>query len=252
MLLLLVPALLQSIAPAAAAPLQGGVEHSESLPPVDPSLQSGADFDDREFQNVVPNNLWVPIPSWFAGVWQTRSETQLETLDLVSGVKNTKPRSMTRADRWIFGMQMDNSGQIWHFINVPSSRKVVVADLIEYRQELSKEFLYSGEDKVISRYRFTAVQVDAASNKIKRVHQQESVMQFMPPYDDAMEVDSSLKGFNTSGRPQLQAHHITVFFRAQAFAPIGLYNGLDMRKSFRDYLISHKMADRLPPDLQGN
>lgn len=232
--------------------LQGGVDHSESLPPVDKTLRSGARFDERTFTNVVPNNLWVAIPPWMAGVWETRNETQLEVVDLTfPGLGTTnQPRMFTRHDTWVFGMQADKYGQIWHFINVPSYRKVSLAATTEHRRETSKEFLFVSESRVMTRYRFLAVIVNAETNKIQQVRQQETVMLYKPESQNVLKGFGSIKIFSQEGIPLLISKNYTPFYRTQHFAPIPLYHGIDMRKSFRDYLVSHNLAERVPDDLK--
>jgi hypothetical protein len=232
--------------------LQGGVEHSYSLPPVDKTLRSGANFDERAFTNVVPTNLWVAIPPWMAGTWETRTETQLEFADLTfPGLGTTnQPRMFTRQDNWIFGMQTDKYGQIWHFINVPSYRKVVLASTIEHRRELSKEFLFVSKNRVMTRYRFLAVIANTETNKIQQVRQQETVMLYKPESQNVLRGFGSVKIFSQEGIPLLVSKNFTPFYRVQHFAPVPTYHGIDMRKSFRDYLVSHNLADRVPDDLK--
>lgn len=247
--LLSIAALLVWGTPAQAQFLQGGVEHAETLPPVDKRLQTGSEFDDKYFDNERPNNLWVPIPSWFAGVWRTRTETMLQTVDLQDPDNSVSyPRVMKRNDKWIFGMQVDRTGQIWHFINVPSHRKVLINTDYEYRNETSKEFLYSGEERVLYRIRFVAFTVDSRSRRITESRQQETQWLFTPAPDGTMRGDNSFKTFSPKGIPLSVCRNFAPFYRAQEFAPIDIYNGIDMRKSFREYLLSHKMADRIPAD----
>lgn len=232
--------------------LQGGVEHSENLPPVDKKLHTGANFDETKFSDVVPNNLWVPIPAWFAGVWETKSETQLEVVDLAFGGMGStnQPRTFARSDQWVFGMQVDKFNQIWHFINVPSYRRVEVIDMTEHRQELTKEFLYVADNRVLTRYQFTSVVADGQTQKIKQVRQQETVMLFKPESDDTMRGFGSIKLFTSEGLPIMVSRNYTPFYKVRNFSPVPQYVGIDMRQSFRNYLISHNLSDRLPDDLR--
>ncbi len=234
----------------AFAQLKGGVEHAEVLPPADNRLQVGAGFDDSYFNNVHPNNLWVQIPPWLAGVWETRTETQLSVTDFkFPFLSNRIARTFPRADQWVFGMQSDNAGGIWHFINVPSHRKVLTDKTYEYRHELSKEFPYVDEGRVVARYRFTAFTVNARSGKILRVHQQESLMTFVPVPEGNVRMNGSVKMFQEDGQPRAQSKHIVPLYRTQPYAPIAVYEGIDMRSSFRDYMLSHNLGDKLPQEL---
>lgn len=238
-------------ATGALAQLKGGVEHAEVLPPADNRLQVGAGFDDSYFNDVHPNNLWVQIPPWLAGVWETRTETQLNIIDFkYPFLSNQLHQTFRRSDQWVFGMQADNTGGIWHFINVPSHRKVLTGKTYEYRHELSKEFPYVDEGRVVARYRFTAFTVNIRSNKILRVHQQESLMTFVPEPDGTVRMNGSVKMFQENGQPRAQSKHIVPLYRTQEFAPIETYEGIDMRSSFRDYMLSHNLGDKLPKELQ--
>lgn len=232
--------------------LQGGVEHSEALPPVDKRLRAGSQFDEQKyFNDVVPNNLWVPIPDWLAGVWETRHETMLEAVDLTGAqMEPFQPRMFKRHDTWTFGMQRDKSGQCWHFINVPSHRRVLskdgFEDKLEYRHEISKEFLHTGNDSVRARYRFTTITVSPASRQIKRVHQQETLWTFTPAKEGVVRADNTFKVFSENGVPLSLHHNIAPFYKIQEFQPVSYFEGIDMRKSLRDYLISHDMTERVP------
>lgn len=235
----------------ALAQLKGGVEHAEVLPPADNRLQVGAGFDDSYFNDVHPNNLWVQIPPWLAGVWETRTETQLNVIDFkYPFLSNQMRQTFPRSDQWVFGMQVDNTGGIWHFINVPSHRKVLTSKTYEYRHELWKEFPYVDAGRVVARYRFTAFTVNARSGKILRVHQQESLMTFVPEQDGTVRMNGSVKMFQENGRPRAQSKHIVPLYRTQDFAPIETYEGIHMPSSFRDFMISHNLGDKLPKELQ--
>lgn len=227
--------------------IQGGIEHSEEVAPADKRLQVGADFEDDYFKNVHANNLWVPIPKWLAGVWQTRTETQLSIRDLRFAFLSTNiPRSFARSDEWIFGMQTDKTGQIWHFINVPAYKKVMTGKTYEFRHELSKEFPYTDDDKVVAKYRFTAFTVNIRSRKIMRVHQQESVMTFTPDGDGVVRMDGSVKMFEVQGTPRAISKNIVPLFKVKQYSPIPVYADIDMHKSFCEYLMSHRLKDRIP------
>jgi hypothetical protein len=241
------------VAPTCAQMLQGGVEHAEQLPPADTRLQTGSEFDERYFNDVVPNNLWVPIPEWLAGVWETRTETMLEAVDLTGPqMEPFQPRMFRRHDTWTFGMQRDRGGQIWHFINVPSHRRVLskdgFEDRLEYRHELSKEFLHTGDDSVVTRYRFTCITVGPDDHKIRRIHQQETLWTFTPSIRGTVRADNSFKIFSQNGVPLSLHRNVAPFYKVQLFQPISLYEGIDMRKSLRNYLITHNMNDRIPDE----
>lgn len=231
----------------AQAQLQGGIEHSEQVEPADKRLQVGADFEDDYFKNVHANNLWVPIPDWLAGVWHTRTETQLAIRDLrFAFLSNHIPITFARSDEWVFGMQSDKTGQIWHFINVPAYKKVLTGKTYEFRHELSKQFPYTDDDKVVAKYRFTAFTVDIRSRKIKRVHQQESVMTFTPDGMDVVRMDGSVKMFEVQGTPRAISKNVVPLFKTKQYAPIPVYADIDMRQSFCQYLLSHNLKDRIP------
>jgi Na+-transporting methylmalonyl-CoA/oxaloacetate decarboxylase gamma subunit len=240
----------QEDAPLKVPMLKGQLEHSERVEPLDNRLKAGAQFNEGLFRNLTPNNIWVPIPHWLAGVWETRHEVRLKSTDLITG-KSSAPAVMKRHDIWTFGMQLDKNGQVWHYLEVPSFRGVEFNEpglgaAIEYRHEILKEFPILEQDLVGARYRFTAISVSKATGTIIRVHQQETLWSLRPFDQNTVKAQASFKTFTRDGVPWLLSDHVTPFFKVRPFSVMDTYHGQDMRTLFREFLISHGHPELVP------
>src|SRR5262249_18920204 len=102
--------------------LEGSVEHSEKLSPLDDSLRPGRVFDQGSFANVRPDYEWFQIPDWLAGLWYTRTERG-DYRDIRSG-RYAPPATRPRSDKHLFGMQTDNKGEVWHCVVLPRKHTV--------------------------------------------------------------------------------------------------------------------------------
>src|SRR5262245_41086414 len=66
--------------------LQGGIEHSVQLPPVQTRLHVGATFDEGLLEKPLPSIVWYRVPLWMAGKWEYDLEYIYSNQDYKTGV----------------------------------------------------------------------------------------------------------------------------------------------------------------------
>lgn len=224
--------------------LEGSVQHSEQLAPLDESLRPGKVFDPSKLTDRTVKYEWYRIPNWLAGLWYTQSET-VKGVDLRNGLINP-PQERKRSDKHLFGMQMDAQGSIWHCIVLPRKHVVASDPITEDRLETTRDFFMTQPDEVITTYRFTAVQVNNSSHRIVQTHQQESILHLRPLDNDRLQVRGSLKTFDFDGRPMFQGASFMTFYRSRPFVELPTYRDADMRQLFKQYLIAHNLPNLVP------
>jgi hypothetical protein len=70
-------------------PIQGGVSHDVRLPGLPDEYHAGKQFDQANLQALTPDNVWMPIPEWYAGKWHSEFKTVEYGEDLRTGLTSS-------------------------------------------------------------------------------------------------------------------------------------------------------------------
>ena len=224
--------------PGAAEPLQGGVEHSEELAPVDSRLLPGQVFDQRNLPPQGTTTGWYLIPNWYAGLWHR--ETQVNKIRF----KNVERVSRRDSRR---GFQMDELGGIWHYRNEPFTTQVDGGNIVDFKMMFVVEPVAISDRCVAIRAIDTTTSVSKQTNKIVSVKQFESFFSTVPVSETELYTDASMKAFDSKGR-SVGANNKGYFreYKIQPFVEINYLNGKDLKEDFKLYLRSHGLSDRVP------
>lgn len=230
--------------------LRGSAEiHSEALPPVDPRLQAGSIFNEQSLPKPQLNNDWYMIPAWYAGSKHMETQTILQDYDFRTGETLSAKRTILNRQDLAIGFQMDANGQIWEFKRAPYTATTDGGGTFTKTFVRSREPLQVNQGTVVVRLVETSVLVDKQTNRIMRTLQEEQVNTYTPAGQGALNIQSSIKGFGADGQAQMQQTSVRSATQVAPFQPINIYNGMDMRLLFRDFMIAHGFANLLPPGL---
>jgi hypothetical protein len=232
--------------------LQGGVNHSEELPGLDDALRPGQAFKEEILLNPETpiNNSWFLIPSWYAGVRHSEDVLIVYRHFFATGQTTTPMQRQLERQDSLSGFQVDRSGGIWDYKHIPAIQHVE-SDLVNavlFVKEVTP--LKETQDEFVVKYEEISITLDKKKNKILQVTQQEQINSVTCPEPNLLKIDVSVKSFDRDGKP-IRLEKSVVFSKiTKPFEHIDSYEGQDLRPLFRDYLISHQLANLVPDDLK--
>lgn len=227
--------------PVVAEVLQGGIEHSENMPPVEPALRAGAIFNESVIQSLSAEEGWYWVPAWMVGSWHRETETKCTWLGNFT--------HLSRTDKFC-GKQRDRNGEYWDYYLVPYLQPVDAGPFIEYKIMRGYFILPSEPGTFTIRYVSTCIRVDKRTRRIFSSHNQEDINRYSPYAPGVLRNDGSLRAFDAAGRPSKPVKCFYFATMMQPFQPLNYLNGKDMRLSFRNYLLTHGLAELIPDDLR--
>jgi hypothetical protein len=231
--------------------LQGGVNHSEQLPSLQESLKPGSAYsDDLLLKNgAETNDLWYYIPEWYAGTRHVDENFIFYRYDYRTK-EESQPmlRQLNRQDS-TSGCLQDRKGGIWDFKHTPIIQHVE-SDAVNAVLFVRKFTPLAGNaDRLVLKYDEVSISISKKSNKIVEVVQQEQINTITCPQPGTLRVDASTKSFDWDGSPRRLEQAVMVSKITKPFEPREVLNGVDLRQSFKDYLVSHNLADLVPDSL---
>lgn len=251
-LLLLAWLIIAGATRAEATTLEGGVRHMELMPSVQESFRKGKRLDASIFENLKSANGWVQVPSWMAGTWLIREETAVYRKDFSTGRSTKNPHRFKAHHKFIYGMQKDSQGGIWHYIGVPYKSETRLASLNEIHLVKEKRFEPYSEKKVSFRSVVNVIRVKRTKDErepiIKDSYVQESITSYEPlsASTDEIKLQASTRSFDQDGKPLIQADNEARVRRLAEFTPVDRYRERDMRFLFRQFLTESGRYDLLP------
>jgi hypothetical protein len=218
----------------------------DKLPPVPKFLQAGATFNDKEDAVPTPNNVWYRIPSFLAGHWQSTEKTVTSSVNLLTGKSNFNERTEEFIAELHQGFQQDNTGAYWQFQNAPFlGHSIGPNDVVHYSYVQLIQPISCSENRFVRRSILTKAQVNG--DQIVRTSQQVELIHSMTPLGSGnVREDTLARTLDSQGRPIWQNTSTVVYSMTRPYSPINRSEGRDMKEMFREYLVSHGMANLVP------
>lgn len=229
--------------------LEGRVEHSDQLPPLEPNLKVGATFNIAKLKKLTPNNRWYKLPNWIVGTWKTEYQTNYYKYNYNSRSESFDIDTFGYRGAETLGHQKDRLGEIWQYTG---SAYWTIADLdysiaLDYVQE--HECIRSEPNKLVIRYAAIACQISKLDHSIIYINQRESIQTYTPDGPNLMKCISSLKIFDRDGSPEYLAETLSFKRRRSSFETCNDYDGKNLRILFAEYLRNNNLAHRIPTAL---
>ena len=237
--------------------LEGQIEHSQTLPPVEPDLDVGKKFDERKFRSNhhASRTLWWRVPDWLVGGWQNVGRTrQIKLRDLRTNqdfAGDTKP--IIYPNQEIIGLQKDRKGDIWTTVPTPYFTRDRMGRVMNIHRVTEVEALQSSKEQVLLRLVASTYSVDVHTNKILAIAQRESLQTYRPVDAGKIIVLSSMKFYDEHGNPKYASDLLTHSRRQNGFSELQYWTApgtglsiIDLRKSFEEYLHKEKLDDLIP------
>lgn len=227
--------------------LNGSVQFSESLPPLDSPYKAGATFKKTTLQNLEAYDFWYRIPAWMAGTWRKETSTTYYRQDLKTNLKEFDIDTHMAISKGEYGAQKDITGIIWDCIRLPALSLVeteryyiitVIKELVPLRTSgKSITLLFRGRSFLVNKY----------SHVIVMAQQQESIQNYSPQGNLIKKCDSTIKGFDENGHPESLTKTMSLHLRTKNFTPWDRDGKQDLQISFKLFLEAHGLDHLVPP-----
>lgn len=231
--------------PPAEHPLQGQIQHDETLPPLSPQYNVGQTLDTERLTALTPGNEWFVIPSWFAGTWHSDEQTIAFLHDYDSGLIISEPRAMKEIGEVTYGTQRDKNRQVWSFIKIPRTQKKIIARGVAYLESLREDPLVSDQSKLVIKYLYNEIIVDE-NQHIKSVKQVQSINTYTQLEDGLVRLHGSLKSFDADGNPKVVQESEQVLKRIAQYENSDKDGALDLKQLFIEFLKKSGHQDLIP------
>jgi hypothetical protein len=236
-------------------PLEGGIDESwtpgDRLPlaewknTIAPRLQQGTKWSDNLLPQQNTEIIWMPIPGWLAGKWQTENASFTSR----TGGRIGESASYLSRHTDSFGCQRDGTGVIWHLMRFPTVSSTQSGDQISY----FIDFTMSGNSKNSYHVNFEIDDVEVVINKadkqvqyVRHRHDSTSWIKIGPlvSVDDLMLIEGAAAQNGTiRSEPKLVA----------PFKAIDkLSDGYDTKASLHHFLVNNGNAALLSPAAPKN
>ncbi len=180
--------------------LEGRVEHSDRVPPLDSRFAPGNYFYGFT-DNLKPEaEVWVQIPSWLAGVHRTEKTVVMAEMNFRTGSHSEVKREEGAINTFQFGHQMDRNGNIWHLTRLPYRGECDVGDYFQYTTVDASRFLKLEENSVILESGGASISVLKDSKKVQNAAYLEAISKCYPDGKDII-TEASTKSFDEKGEP---------------------------------------------------
>ncbi|MBX9690925.1 MAG: hypothetical protein K2Z81_00965 [Cyanobacteria bacterium] len=209
--------------PVSEPALKATAVHSESLPALPPGYQVGASVYDRQFL-AQPNwrkkmeRQQFQIPDWLAGTWQRAMSTEKSRIELPSG-KKLKAAGQTEArstDR--FGTYRDKSGQIWQVFDPSRATGEVDRGTVMDCHAVTDYNLEPVDNRTIAiEVQAYHLVVSKDGRRIVHSYQDEEMNTYSLVVDGVVKTDSSVKVFDSLGKPRLLTRSVSQIRRIKPF-----------------------------------
>lgn len=226
--------------------LQGGVQHSEKLSPVEKEYRRGAKIDLSATKQPAIVNHWYPLPNWAVGKWTSIKATRTYARDLKTNREQTTPESRSSKMDFNWGFQKDKTGQVWEFAKEPYILTVEHSDNVILKKVKKREFLEADDTKVTLKLLTENVVVSKFTNSVIRTMQSENIQTCVPAPNDCMTCKASYKIFDEKGSPVELGEETNMARRVAPFKNIDEYEHKNMAELFKEFLQSEGKPDLIP------
>ncbi len=208
--------------PASTSPgptmLKAGIEHSESVQPLDPQLMPGQRFNANAVDLGAPVDEWICIPPWIAGTFYVDKSLVVQFIDYRTQTQ-LMPNRMEKIYRTFhYGHQLDSSGRVWHLNRCPYRNSIQTEQSVQYNLIRKSRFLHSGNDSLVETATGPALVVAKSTGVIARSTTIETFGRFVPDAGGIRKT-TSIKGFNPAGMPEDLIVRVEKAMMLEPFAP---------------------------------
>ncbi|HEY9759638.1 MAG TPA: hypothetical protein V6C97_31050 [Oculatellaceae cyanobacterium] len=235
---LLVFSLVTCIPLSDARLLEGGLQHSEQLPPLSDQFKVGGTFNSDMLGRRTDTDEWVMIPPTVAGTWSRNGSVLLSVHDITTDKWKYPNTLAVSHGTYIRGFQLDANGNIW---DCPRARQQRFEMSSDGRTKVyiiltgKRQMLATGPKTLHDYGEATIVDVDATTGIIKRVERSEQVVERTAIQDGLVVAECQKSSYTPQGKLLTTATDRSEERRVAPFSPIDSLDGMDLKASFQRF-----------------
>jgi hypothetical protein len=168
--------------------IQGQVSHDVRLPGLPDEYHAGKQFDQANLQALTPDNVWMPIPEWYAGKWHSEFKTVEYGEDLRTGLTNSPHLTVKEAADTVHGHQKDKSGQIWEFLRIPRWQKAEGPLETSYLRALREDVMENDPSHIVLKVLNNQMNVDKEKQMIISSNLVQQIGTYIPVEEGLMKL----------------------------------------------------------------
>jgi hypothetical protein len=194
-----------------------------------------------------PDNQWIRIPAWLAGLWQANSEIVVEAYDFRQQRCPFETPAKIRAKRVSqIGSQTDSKGSVWHYIGVPYRRTVDTGSYIDYQLIDQITLVNSTENEVTVKTSSKVTRMDKQSSEILGAFREISLTTYTPLDINLIQVTFDVNDYDMVGRPMFSSKDVCIERRTKPFKVTDQDERGDLSQKFGLFLMRNGLFDLLP------
>lgn len=176
-----------------------------------------------------------------AGTWTKRGDLTTSVTDMRSGI--TTPMNQWTDDELTrgWGHQLDKSGNVWHADFIPTEIDSTSSGKQVQFLTVALSLVSVDTQKLVTRARYQVS--EGSRGQIYSQFQQESLSSYMMMPDGEMQVQSSNRMYDMSGRPTRSGTLVSHYKRTAQFQPVATQKGIDLRLSLNQFLTEKGYSD---------
>jgi len=229
--------------PVAAETIYGDVQHDETIAPLPPQFQIGADYTEPPPAQRIE---WFPVPPWMAGTWTKQGDYDTYALNMRNGQQMTQPVYVANVVTISFGHQIDAQGTVWNAEVLPFRADGFRGPKQQDHRFVTDESCLENTRAAVTLHMRSFIVTVDNKQKVKDNKQQDEMIRFTPSGPGAIRTDSSTRTYDANGKGTFQSRSYTTRTKTREFMPIAQLNGIDLRQSLAQYLTEHNMAYLVP------
>jgi len=238
----------QSATTSSGKPIKGHVEHDEKLPSLPGEFQVGTHVDPVQLTALTPDNIWFPLPKWFAGKWHGQSMTVTSVQDCKSGRSEKVNVVRKEIVDVVHGHQRDKTGQVWEYMRIPRVQKLIVDKGTAYLRVVREDVVRSDESMLVLKLLENQLTMDKDQNIVES-EQVQQISSYQPMEDGVVQLEASLKNFDAGGNPQQIQGCEKVVQRIAPYEDLDKDGELDLKQLFAEFMKKTGRQDLLPAGM---
>ncbi len=211
---------------------------NHSLQPMPNTLQAGCIYNENNLPKTNCNDLWFWIPKWRAGEFLRKFQTNFTP---------NGPVTFKSEVTHFYGFQTDAKNQIWNFVSYPYKETVNIPGLSDIKLVIFFEPNQISNDYYSIHCITNDILVDNQTRQITKSYKTEEYQAFKRLNKNIVQAQCRSQNFDSQGQP-ISSFQKYIFTeeRIQNYSPSSFWNGINLRLSFNNYLISHNLKDLIP------
>jgi hypothetical protein len=153
---------------SARTPLEAKVSYDEALPPLGEEYSVGKKFDPNSLSAQTPDNIWIPVPEWFAGQFHGDSQN-VELVYFYKTGRSQPPFVTKEVSNVIYSQQRSKDGQYWQYLKIPRTEVQDTEEGKAYLRAVREDLISKSDTKLSLKFNYFEIDVNDQGRIVERL-----------------------------------------------------------------------------------